>query len=155
MVACIEEVTPTTPMLSTDRKSVTVALALCISILCSCCREQDAPKQAWVARENNGDKPGMEYRVWLNADGNLAGEMWLFVVGEDGKDKERAKYPIANKRGDKQHFSFTYECGDGSVDRIAIRFAAELKKPEVQAVLEDARSGQPVELSFKKMECSD
>jgi hypothetical protein len=136
-------------------KNVTVALALCISILCPCGRGQDAPKQVWVARENNGDKPGMEYRVWLNADGNLAGEMWLFVVGEDGKDKERAKYPIANKKGDKQHFSFTYESGDGSVDRVAIRFAAELKRPEVLAVLEDARSGQPVELSFKKMVRSD
>jgi hypothetical protein len=75
--------------------------------------------------------------------------MWLFVVGEDGKDKERAKYPIANTKGDKLSFSFTYQSGDGSLDSIAIRFVAELSEPEVQAVLEDARSSQLTKLSFK------
>lgn len=126
---------------------------LCFALCpCSCSEAQDGGKPVWVAREDHGDKPGVEYRVWLNADGRMTGEMWLFVIDANGKDKERAKYPITITASDKRSIAFTYKSGDGSTDEIAIRFAAELSKPRMQATLEDVRTNELTELEFKRID---
>jgi hypothetical protein len=127
-----------------------IALLCCTLCPCPCSKAQDATKLIWIAREDNGDKPGIEYRVWLNADGHITGEMWLFVVDENGKDKERGKFPITITARGKRSFAFTYQSSDGSLDRIVIRFSSELNEPRVQAVLEDARSKEQTKLNFQR-----
>ena len=82
----------------------------------------------------------------------MTGEMWLFVIDANGKDKERAKYPITITASDKRSIAFTYKSGDGSTDEIAIRFAAELSKPRMQATLEDVRTNELTELEFKRID---
>lgn len=128
-----------------------VAIVCCIVCLCSCGKAQEIVKQTWVARENNGDKPGVEYRLWFGADGQMTGEMWLFVVDENGKDKERGKYPITITASDKSSIKFNYKSGDGSVDEIAIHFTSRPNNAKEKAVLENVISKEQSELLFHRI----
>lgn len=104
---------------------------------CSFTHAQIDVKHVWVAREDNGDKPGIEYRLWLSDENRIVGEMWLFTTDENGKDKERGKYPTTIKTSDPKHVTFTYKSGDGNADEFTIWFPNGLKNRQEQAVLED------------------
>lgn len=78
--------------------------------------------------------------------------MWLFVVDEHGKDKERGRYPITITASEKRSIKFNYKSGGGNVDEIAIHFAAQPSNDQEKAVLEDMSSKEQLELLFQRVD---
>ncbi|MCF7785286.1 MAG: hypothetical protein K9N47_04145 [Prosthecobacter sp.] len=126
------------------------AVFLSAFLYCSCTHAQSNIKHVWVAREDHGDKPGIEYRLWLNDQNHIVGEMWVFTTDENGKVKERGKYPTTIKSSDQTHITMTFTSGDGSVGEFTIRFPKGLRNHQEQAVLESRRSQTKEELKFER-----
>lgn len=126
------------------------AVFLSVLFYCSGAHAQSDIKQVWVAREDHGDKPGIEYRLWLNDENRIVGEMWLFTTDENGKDKERAKYPTTIKTSDPKQITFTYTSGDGSADEFTIRFPNGLQNRQEEAVVEFGTTEEKRELKFER-----
>ncbi len=92
----------------------------------------------------------MEYRLWLNDENHIVGEMWLFTRDENDKEKERGKYPTTIKTSDPKQITFTCTSGDGSVDEFTIRFPNGLRNRQEQAVVEFGQSQTKRELKFER-----
>ncbi len=127
-----------------------ITIFLSAFLCCSCTKSQNDTKHIWVARENNGDKPGIEYRLWLSDEDRIVGEMWLFTMDENDREKERGKYPTTIKTSDQKHATFTCKSGDGSVDEFTIRFPNGLRNRQEQAVVEFASNQTKRELKFER-----
>lgn len=112
------------------------AAFLSVYLFCSCAHAQSDIKKVWVAREDNGCKPGVEYRIWLNKVNRLTGEMWLFTTDENGKEKERGKYPTEIKTSDSKQITFTYKAGDGNGHEFTIFFPNGLQDRQEQGLME-------------------
>ena len=123
---------------------------LSVFLLCTCTKAQNDVKHVWIAREDHGDKPGVEYRVWLTKENCLAGEMWLFTRDEYDKEKERGKFPTTIKTSDQKQITFNCKSGDGSEDEFTIRFPNGLLNRQEQAVLEFGKSQTKRELKFER-----
>lgn len=125
------------------------AAFLSVYLYCECAHAQSGVKHIWVAREDHGGKPGIEYRLWLGKENRIVGEMWLFTTDENGKEKERGKYPTTIKTSDSKQITFTYMSGDGSMDEFTIWFPNGLRNGQEQAVL-DFGTATKRELKFER-----
>ena len=126
--------------------------AMLVCVLIASCHE--APMSpgidVWVAIEDHGDKPGVEYRVSTSASGHLTLEMWIFAEGPDGKVSERAKYPINIVKSDQSSVTFEYQNGQQKTNATMITFSKGLTKEIEPAVLADLPSKREINLVFRR-----
>ena len=128
-----------------------IAVGLFWLLIVSCHDTSTSPgNDVWVAVEDHGDKPGVEYRVSKSSVGRLTMEMWIFAEGPDGKVSERAKYPISIIKSDQSSVTFEYQEGQQRTGEITITFSNGLTKETEAAVLADLPSQHETNLVFRR-----
>ena len=110
----------------------------------------DISGAVWVSSEDNGDKPGVEFRAAYRGDGKLSLEMWLFGTDENGKIKERVRFPITLWESDAKSILFEYQGGDKKKHRAKIVFGKALTDDAESAVRIDVEEHQETKLVFRR-----
>jgi hypothetical protein len=128
-------------------------LMLVLLMFSGSCREQKAlPSATWVARADNGDKPGVEYRVGFGPDGLLTLDVWLFAADEKGRDSERAQFPVTLESRTSSSLVAKYHAEPSGDDSLKLVFPDGLKSNQETGVLTYLSTGIDETLNFRKVD---